>query len=198
MTPPDAYPLSWPVHVPRTRLPRVSAFGKHTIGDARDVLLRELKLLGAGRVVISSNLRLRLDGLPISAQAQPHDVGVAVYFRLGDADICLPCDRWNKVEHNLWAVASDIEAQRGRRRWGVGSVEQAFAGYAALPASTAENCWEVLLIRPHSPPDVILRAYRELALTRHPDRGGSHEQMTALNRARTEALAAHKGGASRG
>ncbi len=124
----SAYPLSWPAHVPRTRLPRTSAFGKHSIGKARDALLYELRMLGASRVVISTNLRLRQDGLPGSAQAQPRDVGAAVYFRLKTADICLPCDAWDKVEHNLWAIAKDIEAQRGRQRWRVGSVEQAFAG----------------------------------------------------------------------
>jgi hypothetical protein len=127
--------------------------------------------------------------LPISEQAQPRDLGVAVYFRLKNADICLPCDAWNRVEHNPWAVVKDIEAQRGRLRWGVGSVEQAFAGYAALPAP-GRDWHEVLgLTRSISTTkDSVDRAFRELSQERHPDRGGSHEAMSELNRARQEAL----------
>ena len=186
----SAFPLSWPINVPRSRVPRTSAFGKRSIGDARDALLRELKLLTASRIVISSNLRLRQDGLPVSAQSQPQDVGVAVYFRLGEQSICLPCDAWSKVEHNLWAIAKDIEAQRGRMRWVVGSVKQAFAGYAALPErAEAESCWVVLGIAPGSSAAVITAARREKAKTAHPDvEGGSNEKMQRLNRACEEAL----------
>lgn len=190
MSTPDAYPLSWPIHVPRTKFPRSSAFGKHSIGEARDEVLREVARLGGRRVVISSDLRLRQDGLPISAQAQPRDLGVAVYFRLDEQDICLPCDRWNKIEHNLWAIAKDVEAQRGRQRWGVGSIAQAFAGYAALMERTQDDCWQVLGIGPGSPTERIKAAWRELAKQAHPDAGGSHEAMARINRARDQALAA--------
>lgn len=36
--------------------------------------------------------------------------------------------------------------------------------------------------------DQIQKAYRELAMKRHPDRGGSQEQMAELNRARDAAV----------
>ncbi len=63
----------------------------------------------------------------------------------------------------------------------MGNVEQAFAGYAALPApsSPAENCWTVLCLKPDAPTDAINAQYRLLSQRCHPDRGGSHEAMWA-------------------
>ena len=64
MTDITAYPLQWPAGWPRTRMPKLSKFGNYTFEQARRELMRELNLLGARNVVISSNLRLRNDGFP--------------------------------------------------------------------------------------------------------------------------------------
>ncbi|MBL8237297.1 MAG: hypothetical protein JNM66_07760 [Bryobacterales bacterium] len=77
----------------------------------------EIRKLGGKQIVISSNLELRLDGLPRAAQRTPADQGVAVYFTLNGRSQCFPCDRWSTIEHNLWAIAKSIEALRGLERW---------------------------------------------------------------------------------
>jgi len=139
--------------------------------------------------LVSSNLRLKLDGLPYSNQAAPSDPGVAVYFQLKGKDRVLACDTWDRVADNIAAVAAHVEALRAIERYGVGSVDQAFAGYAALPAKS--ETWRSTL--GFGPDDIVtearvLAAFRERARTAHPDAGGTHEAMAALSVARDEAM----------
>lgn len=199
MNPPkESYPLTWPDRWPRTALHgrRVSSFGGGqyrntlTIAKAVETALHELRLLGAQSVIISTNLRLRLDGLPMSNQSQPADTGVAIYFNLKNKPRVLACDKWTKVEHNIWAISKHIEALRGQQRWGVGNIEQAFAGYAALPEKAGGvSWWEILQVPINATEEQINDAYRTLAKQKHPDAGGNHEDFVKLNEAYRAATA---------
>ena len=95
------------------------------------------------------------------------------------------CDRYVHVRWNLRAIAMHLEALRGMERWGVGTLDQAFAGYAALPEhATEEVWWSVLGL--DGPPDTVegLKvAYRAAARRAHPDAGGSHEAFVRVQRA---------------
>jgi hypothetical protein len=123
-----------------------------SVNDATGELLGELERLGAAEgPVISTNLKLRLDGLPRSDQATPADPGVAVYFELDGKTIVLACDKWNRVADNIYAIAKHVDALRGQDRWGVGTVEQAFRGYTALPSGDGTDpWWHVLGVKSHS------------------------------------------------
>lgn len=179
----QAYPLSWPANWPRTKQPQPnSRFSKVSVPAALDALESELGRLGAKTVVISSNVTL--------AHRSPSDPGVAVYFSLGKLRCSLACDRWTNVAHNLWAISKHIEALRGQDRWGVGSIDQAFAGYAALPAPTGKDPWSLLgLPREAATRDKIMDRYRTLAQTAHPDKGGTTEAFRELTAAKDIALA---------
>ena len=72
-------------------------------------------MLGAQRIVISTNAELRQDGFPYSNRRAPEDVGVAVYFTLEGRPYVLPCDKWERVADNLAAIAKHVEAKRGCR-----------------------------------------------------------------------------------
>ncbi len=113
----DAYPLSWPAGWPRTEYPKRAAF-KTTGGRSMQNLLNQLQLMKASNLVISSNVMLRLDGLPYANQRRPDDPGVAVYFTLKGEQQCIPCDRWDLVDHNIHAIGLTVEALRGLERWG--------------------------------------------------------------------------------
>lgn len=183
-----AYPLSWPMGWPRTKnySVRRSEFGAHSMADASAEILRQVKLLGGRAVVISTNIELRQDGLPYSNRRQPNDAGAAVYFMLNSKPLVLACDKWRTVEDNLWAIAKHIDALRGQQRWGVGSIEQAFAGYTALPpanGSSAINWWSVLGVAAHAPTEDIKAAYRALVKVHHPDAGGSAEKFVVVQKA---------------
>lgn len=184
MTSATRYPLCWPEGKPRTPLGRRrrSPF-KTTLGAARDELLSELKLLGARDVVVSSNLRLRQDGLPYADQREPEDGGVSVYFTYGGLDCAFACDQWLNVRDNLRAVCLTINALRGIARWGTGDmVRAAFTGFAQLPPARATASWhQVLGVAAHAPTDEVEAAYKALAMEHHPDRGGDQEVMMQVN-----------------
>ncbi|MFO0578666.1 MAG: J domain-containing protein [Polyangia bacterium] len=135
-------PLKWPLGWPRCAKAGGYRSGfdpKRSIDKALGELMRELRLLGAGELVFTANLRTGKQGGFLSDQPQPPDRGVAVWFKLPRRDgeplqQVLACDRWDRVEHNLHAIALHVEAIRAQERYGVGTLEQAFKGYLALPA----------------------------------------------------------------
>jgi len=182
------YPLTWPATWPRTKPHhrKNALFADRSIAKAVQFVLDELRLLGARNPILSTNLQLRQDGLPKSAQRNPSDPGVAVYFVLKNQPHVLACDRWLQVEDNLWAIGKHIEAIRGQQRWGVGTIDQAFAGYAALPAPKSA-WWEILGVSQAASQDEIRSAYHRLAAIHHPDVGGTHEEMERINAAYEQA-----------
>lgn len=156
----------------------------------------QLRMLGIGdwQIVISTNIGLRRDGLPFSNQKNPDDPGAAVFFKLDDKPVSMACDKWRRVEDNVYAIAQHIEAMRGQLRWGVGSVEQAFRGYTALPApgeSGLPTWYSILGIAHNAPFEVAAVAYKEKARVSHPDNGGSHDEMVRLNGAWDQAREAY-------
>lgn len=186
--PTEAYPLQWPVGRPRTKWPERSNF-EVTLGKAIKDVQEEVRRLGGQGLVISSNLPLRRDGIPYANASQPQDRGVAVYFKYKRKPMCFACDRWQKIEDNLRAIAKTIDALRGIERWGTGQmVEQAFTGFTALPAP--EQPWQTLGLDTSNPTrEQIDEAYRRLAGEHHPDRGGDTQQMARINAARDELYA---------
>lgn len=178
-----SYPLSWPIGQARHDLGgRVhSQFGKWnakpTVDAARIRVMEELDRMGVEdwTVVISTNVTLRRDGFPRSGQKPPEDPGVAVYWTTSeDHSRVLACDRYLKVGCNLHAIAKHMDALRGIARWGCGTLEQAFAGYVAIPESTGGIAWWNLLKLEEqiADEDAINGAYKELAKQNNPDREG--------------------------
>lgn len=190
----EAFPLQWPSGWPRSKFSQRAQFGDHSRGSAINAVFDEVRKLKGKRIVISSNLELRLDGTPRAAQRTPVDQGVAVYFDLDGQSQCFPCDRWSTIEHNLWAVAKSIEAIRGLGRWGAKDmVSAAFRGFQALPspemvmAMPSSRSWHMVLgVNPDAPEEVRRAAYRVLARKAHPDGGGSRELWDELQRAAKE------------
>jgi len=204
------YPLAWPVGWKRSTTRKQANFHGFRnvqsstpggpswkqkkpleLGEALQRLYGELRRLGVrdSDVIISSDLKIRQDGLPYSAQAMPRDPGVAVYFTLRKQPLVLACDTWTRIPDNIAAVAAHIECVRGMDRYGVGRIEQAFAGYAALPMKG--STWRTTLgFEPDARvnADDINNAFRERARSAHPDVGGSHDAMASLSEAKTEGL----------
>lgn len=181
------YPLYWPANQPRTdriqrRHARFVARGtrsnytgmyspnrKHTIAESARALEAEIRRMGGKNMIISTNLKVKANGLPYSGQRTPDDPGVAVYFNWRKRDLVFACDSWLSIEDNLWAIVKHIEALRGQERWGVGSLDQAFAGYAALPDPNARPWREVLGVHETASDELIDATYIQLARKYHPD-----------------------------
>lgn len=180
----EAYPLCWPAGRERTiSLLRKRSKFDTTFATARDELLHELKLLGAAQVVLSTNVALRRDGLPLASQKQPTDPGVAVYFQRKGRSFAFACDRWLRVEDNIWAICKTVNALRGIERWGTGQmVEAAFTGFERI-APPKPGWWVILEVKAHASTQEIETSYRRLAMRYHPDRGGNAEVMASINAA---------------
>jgi hypothetical protein len=204
-----AFPLAWPVGWKRTptSVRREGKFSKKewvsyqggggynqakplTVAAATQRLLGELTRMGIPErdVILSTNLELRNDGLPRSGQRVPADPGAAVYWRDGAEQRCMASDQYQHIEDNIAALAATIEAMRAIERHGGAQIlNRAFAGFAALPAPTGADWWDVLECRRDSSPEVVKAQYRRLASDNHPDRGGSDAKMTEINAAWTAA-----------
>lgn len=201
----DGYPLYWPEGWKRTESwKRSTARYDVNFARARDELLRSLKLMGVREndIVISTNVPLRKDGLPYAGMAEPKDPAVAVYWterrgwnsQRGDYDRIprvMACDCWRTVRDNLRAIGLSLEALRAVKRAGATNIlDRVFQGFTALPADTRPRSWrEVLGVDlKHPTRAAIDAAFRALAVTAHPDAGGTHDRMVELNRAREEAF----------
>ncbi len=185
------YPLAWPENMARWKGTRQPGAFKTTLAGAMENVRDSLRRFGADSekpvsdVVISSNVTL--------GESSPADPGVAIWFKWDGLSVCIPVDRYSKVQANLQAIHHIIEARRTELRHGtLALVRATFTGFAALPAPGGRKSWrEVLGIIPSGPvvKQSVEAAYRRLAADRHPDKpGGSNEAMAELNAARDAAL----------
>lgn len=184
-----SYPLYWPMGRPRTPYRRQSAFRNSNVFVETKLVRKELELLGAKNIIVSTNLMLRGDGIPYSGQKRPQDPGVSVWFDLKGVQHAFACDQWNLAEDNLRAIAKHVEAMRGQLRWKVATAQEAFAGFKALPESAGGDPWWVTLgCAKTADREAVDRAFKIKARSTHPDAGGSHEDWLKLQRARELAL----------
>ena len=196
--PREAYPLTWPAGRSRTPPERRKASAFRPLGFAviRDALIKELRRLAATEVILSTNLPVRRDGLPYADSREPADTGVSIYFKRHKRPFVLACDTYDKVWKNLRAIHATVEALRTIERHGsTEMLEQAFTGFAQLPAARAAepSWWETLGLFPEATIEEIDDAHAALALQHHPDRGGDFAVMARINRARDVAREERRG-----
>lgn len=205
----QAYPLQWPPGWPRKQSYQRSRakFGKGerryssdggsswmdkkglSVLDGVTRVLGELGRMGVRRddIVISTNIPTRLDGLPRGDARVPSDPGAAVYWRKGKDTRCMAIDRYDRVQDNLAAIAATLEAMRAIERHGGAEIlDRAFTGFVALPAP--EQWFTILGVSANATRAEIDTAYRRLAATHHPDRGGDGQAMARINAARDDGL----------
>lgn len=205
-------PLCWPAGFPRTQANSRTdgRFGSRnhqgwgnkplTIAQATSRIKSELdKFTKPGKkyrcnpaeIIISTDLKLRLDGLPRSGQPEPADPGVAVYFTLDGKQQVIPCDQFRRIADNLAAVAGTIEALRKIERYGSQMFEAAFTGFDALPGpdQVMGRTWRDVLDYYGDSLKEAEHQYKRLRKPAHPDHGGSSEKMHELNTAIEQARA---------
>lgn len=198
----EKFPLQWPLAYPRTKWPKTSRFGNVSFAKGRDEIFKELRLMltlwkDRESIVLSTNVPLKNDGFPYATFKPIEDKGVAVYFLFKGEQMVICCDAWNKIEHNMWAVAQTIKAMRAIERWGVSDfLKSAFAGFTALPPSPKDqpkrDWWLVFNYQAKPGPHAwdwagVQAQYKSLVKKKHPDAGGSTEAFQELNNAYEEA-----------
>lgn len=187
-----ASPLTWPAGWPRTDLAErgYGRFGKRekstsssyaqlksmTVAEGTKRIQVELDRMRASDVIISTNLKLRIDGLPRSDQREPVDPGAAVYWtdRSGAARN-IAIDQYTKVADNLAAIAATLDAFRTVERHGGAEIgHRAFTGFTAIEHSPEPHWSTVLGVDAQT---VTLRelgdARRRKLSETHPDKCGN-------------------------
>lgn len=212
-----AYPLSWPQGWKRTpesqrtrarftkgvtqysSTPGGSSWTRHqelSVSDGVARIKEQLERMGMDpqEVVISTNVRTRLDGPPRSGEREPEDPGAAVYWKDihvdGHPERCMASDRYDKVAGNLGAIAATLEAMRAIERHGGAEIlNRAFTGFAALPGDVI-NWREVLEVGVTNPTkEYVEGQFRELVKKYHPDvNNGDSSKFHEITAARVEAL----------
>lgn len=178
------YPLQWLPQQPRTKRPQRSRFGNTNPSRAGNTLLNELRLLGAKNLIISSNLQQRMRGDGFLANQRVDDAGIVAYFDLKGKSKAMACDKWDKVEHNIWSLAKSVEAIRGLERWGGSDfLDGLFTGFAALPSpddiivANAPRYFDDCDNKEHAK-----RRYKKLSKELHPDTGGSDLEFMEMKK----------------
>lgn len=233
--PTEAYPLTWPAGVVRTpqHQRKNSRFAKITntatttgstwrrrisltVGEEIQLVRKEVQRIpGAEGLVISTNLPTRNDGMPM-ASASPHgkDPGVAVYWAVrkrgrGAVPYVMPCDTYDAIADNLHAIALSVEAMRSLDRWGAVKLEQAFAGFAALPpgagtGAPAQPPWREVIggywpegegeLEGEELLALVKQRYRKAMEKAHPDKGEGDPDLAVRLNVAMEAAEAELGG----
>jgi hypothetical protein len=123
--------------------------------------------LGARHDLLSTNLFPVEHSAPGPSQREPEDSGAAVYLELDGHSRVLGGDQWARAADNIGAIAAHIAAMRAIDRYGVGSRDQAFAGYAALPARAPSEWWSVLEVESTATLKEAEASYKRLERNNH-------------------------------
>lgn len=194
---PASYPLVWPAGWVRTKDRRTSAY-RVSFVKARDDAWQAAKRFGGRYAVITSDTPARLDGLPLTSFREPTDPGVTFWWLdlKKNTTYAIACDRWRSVRENYRAVGLAIDALATLQRSGANQIfERSIETFARpqLVAPVSRPTWFHTLSLPADawPPteSCIRAAYKTLAYTHHPDRGGDTKRLQAINAAYKEALA---------
>ena len=205
----EAYPLQWPMGRPRrpANQRQRARFSKVVKGNdspgssdrrselsvyaATERLKKQVERLRGSSLVVSTNIKVRQDGLPMSRAAMPEDPAVCVYFVWRGKTRAFPSDKWDRVADNIAAIAAHLEAMRAIERYAVGETEQVFEGYKLLTSADASKVWWEILGFPNPPANWATVESRWLDKIRraHPDAGGSANQAAEINAAYDQAKA---------
>lgn len=197
-TPYSAYPLTWPEGWKRTlaSFRRAGQFNKKdqagsrsdggtqyrkstskalAVSDGVSRILVALEKMGVDRqdVIISTNVRTRLDGLPRAGEQEPDDPGAAVYWQPKGKEMrTMAIDQYTRVADNLAAIAATLEAMRAIERHGGAEIlNRTFTGFKALPQTASQSWREVLGLDVNCDlaGELVKARYRELVKVYHPD-----------------------------
>lgn len=177
--------IGWPREftAKRTRSPFRSDFT-----DTIDLLKRELFALGPGSKHAPSVLQIalteqdfrRTDGMPRAA-ALPSHPGVILTIDTATAGtLSYPCDRFQRWQDNLRAIALGLEALRKIHRYGISPGHEQYRGWQAIEAPKQKQTLAELVAFlakvageggvPEGSVQNVVRLLRAARAQAHPDR----------------------------
>lgn len=181
------HPLQWPKGRPRTKVRKDSAF-KVTPAKAHDELVAELNRFNVSDIAISTNIPLRVNGTLYrdGLDDKLPDPGVTIFFTRKKRAVSVCCDAYLRPWENIRALGLAIKSFRDMERHGATQVlDQAFEGFAALPAPDASfddakgSWWHVLGCAFDADAEHVRAAYKAAARKA----GGASVELNAAKEA---------------
>lgn len=176
------------------------------------MLRGELRNLNAKNVIVEMAIEpsdVRDKDQWIRSTARPRSPGVRLSFTGKYGPLVYECGTWSGWEHNVYAVARTLRAQRMIARDGAVKGDQVYRGFKALPGqggnapiqagpfATTEDAARHLLTEASHPTDehhvrlviegnaMLNQVFRRASQRAHPDMaGGSNERMARVNAAK--------------
>lgn len=183
---------SWPGGVSEMHRDRQHSPFRAPFARTAEELGRELRMLGARRVVVEIALEERdfrtTDGLP-RAQSRARHPGVVVSIADSDhGSMRYACDKFRTWQENLRGIAKGMEAQRLLARYGIAERGEQYAGWKQLAQTTMSTAEASAILRRHAAIDadeaMDPRAMYRRALQRaHPDHGGTTDALAEVQNA---------------
>lgn len=124
-------PLSWPDSIPVTSLMQQRSDNGFSpdipLTDAVNFLKEEIDAAGIGQAVLYTDYE------------QPHverlrkkvgsRTGACLHIKYRERGYIITCDRWQRLEHNIYAMHLAIRQWCNMERWGIGSLSSLMAGF---------------------------------------------------------------------
>lgn len=180
----------WPAHLLEDEDRRRAPFSA-SWGSTLDLLDRELYQVDARTPVLQLALdesAFRLDGYP-RAQARAEHPGVILSFDRprvagGVESLSFPCDRFDRWQDNVRAIALALEALRKVDRYGITPNGEQYTGWRAIGSATPmpagmtiDEAWSIIgsfgdrpISEQRTDPEQLRAALRKARGFAHPDR----------------------------
>jgi hypothetical protein len=130
-------PLKWPAHIPSTPLTKQqndSGFSTNmTLDDALRFLDDELTAAGINQATLYTEIeQITAERLRKRLSSRS---GVSLQLKLFDREYTITCDKWQRIEHNIYALHLTLRNFNNMEKWGLGSLNKLIAGFGTNRAS---------------------------------------------------------------
>lgn len=124
-------PLKWPETVPATPLLKQRVdngfSASMSISDAISFLDQELSSLGISQATLYTDIeQINVERLRKKLGSR---TGACLYVKHLGGEYVFACDRWQKLEHNIYALQLAFRSWGSIEKWGIGSIAALMAGF---------------------------------------------------------------------
>lgn len=124
-------PLKWPSYIPAIPLVQQrgdSGFSANmTLDDALRFLDDEITAAGIKQAVLYTDFeQVNVERLRKKLGSR---TGVCLQVKHLDREYILTCDKWQRIEHNVYALHLAFRNWSGMEKWGIGSIPTLMAGF---------------------------------------------------------------------
>lgn len=126
-------PLKWPAHTPSTPITKQrndnNFLPTMVISEALGFLEDELKATGIEKATLYSEYE-QINGERLRKRLS-NRTGVCIYIKHLGHEYVISCDKWQKIEHNIYALSLTLRGWCNIENWGIASINTLISGFRA-------------------------------------------------------------------